>query len=59
MANSEGSFEDVRIISATCNKLVEDMVQGRCSLEEFGESLRRTGITVEAARDYVQEVLQL
>ena len=56
MANSEGSFEDVQIISATCDKLVEDTVQGRCSMEEFGELLCHMGITVEAAGDYVREV---
>lgn len=37
---------------------MEDTVAGRCSLEDFGDSLRATGISMEAAGDYIQEVKQ-
>ena len=56
MADNDGSLEDVRRIAETCEKLVEDVVHGRCNMEEFGEGLRKTGITPEAGGDYVREV---
>ena len=56
MASIEGPLEDVRRIAETCEKLVEDVVHGRCSMEEFGEGLRNTGISPEAGGDYVREV---
>ena len=58
MASNEGPLEDVRRIAETCEKLVEDVVYGRCSMENFGERLRNTGISSEAGSDYVQEVKQ-
>jgi hypothetical protein len=56
IASPEGSLEDVRTIAQTCERLVEDMANGRCSMEEFGDALRATGIPVEAAGDYIEEV---
>jgi hypothetical protein len=58
MAQHEGSFEEVRSVAKVCDSLVDDTVYGRRSVEEFGEALRRTGITNEAAGDYVQELKQ-
>ena len=50
-------LEDVQRIAETCEKLVKDVLHGRCSMEDFGEGLRNsTGISPEAGSDYVREV---
>ena len=58
MASSDGHYDEIRNVTEICEKLVDDTVGGRLSLEEFGDGLRRTGISIEAAGDYVQEVKQ-
>ena len=47
---TEGVYEDVRNATEHCEKLVENVVQGRSSLEVFGDALRQTGITVVLSR---------
>jgi hypothetical protein len=56
--SGEDSIEHVRTISETCEKLVDDAVQGKISVEEFGIELKKTGITTVAAEDYIQEFRQ-
>jgi hypothetical protein len=58
MASSDGHYDEIRNITEKCEKLVDDTVGGRLNLEEFGNALRQTGISIEAAGDYVQEVKQ-
>lgn len=60
MAGTESDLENVRNIAEFCEILVEDTVHGRRSVEAFVdvETLRDTGISSEAAGDYVREVQQ-
>jgi hypothetical protein len=55
---SEDSLEHVRTLSETCEKLVDDAVKGKLSVEEFANELKKTGITTIAAEDYIQEFKQ-
>ena len=58
MAGTEISLEIVQNIAEFCEILVEDTVHGRQSMAAFTEALQGTGISAEAAEDYVQEVQQ-
>ena len=58
MAGTESSLENVRNIAEFCEILVKDTVHGRQSMAAFTEVLQGTGISAEAAEDYVQEVQQ-
>ena len=58
MAGTESSLEKVQNIAEFCEILVEHTVHGRRSMAAFTEALQETGISAEAAEDYVQEVQQ-
>ncbi|KAF8805747.1 hypothetical protein BYT27DRAFT_7103856 [Phlegmacium glaucopus] len=55
---SHERIENVQAVTEACGILVEDTINGKYTLEEFGKELRRTGISVVEAEDYVQEVKQ-
>ncbi|KAF8814810.1 hypothetical protein BYT27DRAFT_7081763 [Phlegmacium glaucopus] len=58
MSSSSPSFEDVRSTAEMCEKLVDDTAQGRYTEEEFMEELRKTGVSVHEAVDYIQSYRQ-
>ncbi|KAF8799124.1 hypothetical protein BYT27DRAFT_7217987 [Phlegmacium glaucopus] len=58
MSHPDEQIENIQAITEACGKLVEDTINGRYMLADFGRELRKTGISVVEAADYVQEVKQ-
>lgn len=44
--------------TAACEKLVDDVVHGRLPLDKFSSNLKDIGVSLEEARDYVQQLEQ-
>ena len=57
MSDAE-TFNTINQKTAACEKLIDDVAHGRSPLSEFASNLKDTGVSLEEARDYVQQLEQ-
>jgi hypothetical protein len=52
MPTDSNDTADVGKKTSLCERLVEDVVEGKVAFEDFGDKLRGTGITVDEGKEY-------
>jgi hypothetical protein len=57
-AQVEALREAIQAIAEKCDFLVDQVARGEISQEDFYVCLRETGITPEAAKDYIEQMVQ-
>jgi hypothetical protein len=55
---SEAFREAIQVVTEKCNFLVDQVARREISQDDFYVCLRETGITPEAAKDYIEQMIQ-